>query len=265
MNAERSPHDSRDLRASSGQVGVPRGATARLSSSALNRATGHRIRELRRAAGLTRSALGWPVFDRSAVAAIELGQRAPSISALAYFAQRLELPLHDLVWEIGPDGRVAADRTTVFHHNDPAAPRPNHTEIGVVALVEHRGRLLLELRADCAEWGLLGGGLRLGESFEQALRREVREEAGLELGAVALFGVASDPTMVARYRSGSIARVVTLVCRCRARRAGPLTLSSESTALRWFARDELRTLDLVAPHAPFVAAYAAGRQGPLLQ
>lgn len=233
-------------------------------TAALHRAIGERVRTLRRAAGLTREQLGRPELDGAAVAAIERGLRVPTVGTLARFAERLELPLHDLVWEIGLAGTVPG-RRAVFFHNDPDAPRPNHTEVGVVALVEHRNRVLLELRSDSAEWGLLGGGVRLGESFEAALRREVGEESGLELGPVRLYGVASDPTMIAVYRSGTIARVITMVCVARARRAGPLRLSRESTELRWFTRQELGSLHVVAPHAPAVAAYCSGEIGPLLQ
>ena len=47
--------------------------------------------------------------------------------------------------------------------NDPAAPKPNSpTHIGTNVLLEAEGRLLLEKRWDCGQWGLIGGRLRSG-------------------------------------------------------------------------------------------------------
>ncbi len=61
----------------------------------------------------------------------------------------------------------------------PQHPRPScHA-----AIIEH-GRLLLIQRAHDPYqgwWGLPGGGVELGETVAEALRREVREETGLEI------------------------------------------------------------------------------------
>jgi ADP-ribose pyrophosphatase YjhB (NUDIX family) len=67
--------------------------------------------------------------------------------------------------------------------------------IGVVALVfDAEGRLLL-LRHTYKRrypWGFPGGGLGYGETTEEAVRRELREEAGVEGTVVRLLGIRTD-------------------------------------------------------------------------
>jgi 8-oxo-dGTP diphosphatase len=56
--------------------------------------------------------------------------------------------------------------------------------VGVCALIVSRDRVLLGKRGKDPNRGLYvlpGGGVEDGESFDQALRREVREETGLEI------------------------------------------------------------------------------------
>lgn len=52
--------------------------------------------------------------------------------------------------------------------------------VGVTVLVKNaEGHVLLQKRTDSYDWGTIGGSLELGESFEEAARRELFEEAGL--------------------------------------------------------------------------------------
>ena len=59
------------------------------------------------------------------------------------------------------------------------------TREGVVAIIERAGRYLMIRRPDDIRaggyWCFVGGGIEDGESQEQALVREVREEVGLEV------------------------------------------------------------------------------------
>jgi 8-oxo-dGTP pyrophosphatase MutT (NUDIX family) len=72
--------------------------------------------------------------------------------------------------------------------------------IGVLALIDREGRVLLERRADDGTWGLMGGALEAGESVGEALVREVREETALTATSVELFGVLSDRFATRRIR-----------------------------------------------------------------
>ncbi len=59
--------------------------------------------------------------------------------------------------------------------------RPTVRVAGLV-LIEGRVLLLRQERGGEDYWMLPGGGVRLGETLADALRREVREEIGLEIG-----------------------------------------------------------------------------------
>jgi 8-oxo-dGTP diphosphatase len=56
--------------------------------------------------------------------------------------------------------------------------------LGAAAVVIHDGRVVLIRRGQApsaGEWSIPGGAVELGESIESALRREVREETGLDI------------------------------------------------------------------------------------
>jgi len=69
---------------------------------------------------------------------------------------------------------------------------PKRPLVGVGALIFDRGRILLAQRGKeplKGWWSLPGGALEIGESLECAVRREVREETGLEIEPLAVFEV----------------------------------------------------------------------------
>jgi len=57
------------------------------------------------------------------------------------------------------------------------------------------GELLLQLRdeePEIGKWVLFGGGVKCGETVEQALAREIKEELGYEIKATDFFGEYGD-------------------------------------------------------------------------
>lgn len=65
------------------------------------------------------------------------------------------------------------------------------------ALVDSQGRVLLTRRSpnirEPGKWCLPGGHLDPGETWEEALVRELREEIGIEVEKFRLFGIYGDP------------------------------------------------------------------------
>ena len=65
--------------------------------------------------------------------------------------------------------------------------------VSVFAIIFEGSRVLLAHRRDIDWWNLPGGGMEAGETVEQAIRREVLEETGLEVEIERLVGVYSKP------------------------------------------------------------------------
>ena len=60
---------------------------------------------------------------------------------------------------------------------------------------EEKG-LLLEKRTDTGEWCTPGGAIELGESLEDALKREIKEETNLDIANAKLFDIKANVHMV---------------------------------------------------------------------
>ena len=98
---------------------------------------------------------------------------------------------------------------------------------------DERGRVLLlrHVLRKGSGWGVPGGFLTPGEQPDEAVRRELREETGLELDSVELAFV----------RSLEHAQQVEIIFRCTMSAAalGGLDKGFEIDRAEWFARDAL--------------------------
>jgi 8-oxo-dGTP pyrophosphatase MutT (NUDIX family) len=151
------------------------------------------------------------------------------------------------------------------YYRDPSAPSPNVARrIGVIALIEREGALLVQRRADDGAWDFLGGTLEEDESVMNALEREVREETGLEIAGATLLGLFSDPTRIVRYPDGTTCRLLSIAFCVRVDADAAPKRSSESLELRFFAAEELADLDLWPVSRPVLDAYFATRDGVIV-
>ena len=124
-----------------------------------------------------------------------------------------------------------------------------HRTIAVALIRNRRGEILLcKMPEDRGvypdQWGLPGGGIEEGETMEEALRREVREEVGLEISAIEPLSF-RDATEDKTYAGGTKRRVymIYLLFRCRAA-AEAVTLNEEFERHAWVKPEDLGRYDL---------------------
>ena len=71
-----------------------------------------------------------------------------------------------------------------------------------VAVLNRKQEVLLHLRNDSTHWGLPGGLMDLGETVVECAQRETREETGLSVRNLKLYGIFSGPRFENTYPSG---------------------------------------------------------------
>lgn len=108
---------------------------------------------------------------------------------------------------------------------------------GVTAVVVREHELLLVRRSDTGEWTPVTGIIDPGEHPAVAARREVLEEAGVEVTVERLAAVGvTDPIV---YSNGDRAQYLDIIFRCRWDSGEPYPADGENTEARWFALDDL--------------------------
>ncbi len=112
---------------------------------------------------------------------------------------------------------------------------------GVTAIVINgSGEVLLQLRRDTDTWAPPSGGVDPGETVAEAIRREVLEEAGIEVEPKAIVAVLSGADYNVTYPNGDQLASVTAVFRCRPLdAASPRVNDDESRDIRFFKTDAL--------------------------
>ncbi|MCR8843307.1 NUDIX domain-containing protein [Paenibacillus sp. SC116] len=74
---------------------------------------------------------------------------------------------------------------------------------GGAIIRDNQGRILLQKRSDYGDWGLPGGGMEPGETIEETMIREVREETGLEVLHSSLDSIYTGERMEYTYPDGT--------------------------------------------------------------
>lgn len=74
---------------------------------------------------------------------------------------------------------------------------------GGALIRDSKGRILLQKRSDYGDWGLPGGAMEPGESIEETMIREVREETGIIVEAYDFLSVYTGERMKYKYPDGN--------------------------------------------------------------
>jgi ADP-ribose pyrophosphatase YjhB (NUDIX family) len=105
---------------------------------------------------------------------------------------------------------------------------PRHSVSVAAVVTDDNDRVLVIQRRDNGAWQLPGGVLELGEGPDAGVRREVREETGVDVEPQRLTGV---------YKNMSLG-VVALVFRARVISGTPAE-TEESAAVAWWTADQV--------------------------
>jgi len=141
-------------------------------------------------------------------------------------------------------------------NGDNARTYPTRPYLAVSAAIFRDGRVLIVRRGRPPAHGLYtlpGGGVELGETLEQAVVREVREETGLAVAPLALVGFRE---AIGRDAAGRIERHFVILPFAARWIAGEIALNEELAEAQWRRPDELAGLKTTDGLAEIVAAAA---------
>lgn len=116
--------------------------------------------------------------------------------------------------------------------------------IGATIIVTNdKNELLLNLRSDTGTWGIIGGGMELGESLEETAARELWEEAGLKAERFELLDVLSGRELFFRYPNGDETYTVIVLYKAVGVSGVPRINDDESSRLEYFSVNALPELE----------------------
>jgi 8-oxo-dGTP pyrophosphatase MutT (NUDIX family) len=124
--------------------------------------------------------------------------------------------------------------------------------MGVRVMMLQDGKVWLVRHTYMPGWFMPGGGLKKGETLEEAARREAREETGAELGKVTLMGAYSN------FAEWKTDHNILFLCPDFEFKGKP---DNEIAELRAFPLNELPA-DLWPGHRRRLEEYRAGIQSP---
>ncbi|WP_445662621.1 NUDIX hydrolase [Cytobacillus sp. FSL H8-0458] len=129
----------------------------------------------------------------------------------------------------------------------------------VVIILNERNEVLLQKRHD-GSWGLPGGLMDLGESFEETAKREVFEETGLAVENLKLLNVFSGSEYYLKVQNGDELYSVTALYFTKEVSGELKADNSESVDLRYFALTNLPD-GLTGEYRGFIEEYTEYKKG----
>jgi 8-oxo-dGTP pyrophosphatase MutT (NUDIX family) len=123
-----------------------------------------------------------------------------------------------------------------------------------VLIFDQSDRLLLQLRRDNQQWGLIGGSMEIGESLVETAIREAKEETGLTLDQLDWFDLFSGQELIYEYPHGDVVVNVIAVYTSRQFRGKLKVNDKEGSEIRFFELSKLPQ-NISPPDQPVIKKY----------
>ncbi|MER2118970.1 MAG: NUDIX hydrolase [Solibacillus sp.] len=120
--------------------------------------------------------------------------------------------------------------------------RPIIAPGSAIIVMSKENELLLQLRSDTKDWGIPGGGMELGDSFEETAKKELYEETGLITNHLEILGVASGKEFYYKFPHGDEIYNATVIFKTL-EISGNMRKDEESLELAYFPLDSLPNLN----------------------
>ena len=128
-----------------------------------------------------------------------------------------------------------------------------------VIIENSNGEILLQKRRDNGRWAIIGGSMEMGETFEEAVKREAKEESGLILGKLEMFKLLSGRDRIIEYPNGDVTFGPGIVFLTKEFSGEIVNDPEEVTEHRFFKHTELPA-DLNKFDSDIILEWAAGKE-----
>ena len=108
-----------------------------------------------------------------------------------------------------------------------------------VIIENDKCEILLQKRKDNGCWAIIGGAMEFGESIEETIRREVKEESNLSLGDLELFHVYSGRDFIIEYPNGDICFGPCIIYRTKEYKGDIVNQEDEVLEHKFFNKNKL--------------------------
>ncbi len=102
------------------------------------------------------------------------------------------------------------------------------------------GEILLQKRRDVGQWGIISGHVEFGETVEEAVKREIKEETNSKATILRLIGVYLSPASQTYRYTDKTVQYVTSYFEAKIEGQPDLSFSNQETAaLKFFAANDI--------------------------